>query len=77
LFREFVVSKQRQEDEHDRDMRLAWTIEGLRRQKKLPALKSLLTKRRARTQTVHEQRAMLEILSAQYGIPLRKAKPRG
>lgn len=43
----------------------------LERQQKLPRLETLLKKHGAR-QTVAQQRGMLNVLSAQYGIPLRQ-----
>jgi hypothetical protein len=71
------VGQQARRDEHDRDISLAWHVAALERQKKLPALKTLLAKGgRERVQTVAEQRDMLHMLSAQYGIPLRKGTPR-
>jgi hypothetical protein len=54
---------------------LAWYIEALHRQKKLPDLQDLLRVRRV--QTVNEQRVMLQMLSDQLGIPLRKRKRKG
>lgn len=70
--REFVVAKRKRDDDTDRDVRLAWSIAALQRQKKLPSLQSLLNSSRKRLQTVDEQRAMLEILSGKYGGALRK-----
>lgn len=57
-------------------MTQAWHIEALHRTKRLPALKSLLTKRGTKVQTAGQQRMALQVLSAQYGFPLRKAKRR-
>jgi hypothetical protein len=73
LFREFVAAKQRRMDEHDRDMALAWRVAALGRQKTLPKLDSLLS-RKAPRQSAHEQRGILHILSAQYGIPLKQGR---
>jgi hypothetical protein len=75
LFREFVVGQQARRDQHDRDISLAWHMAALERQKKLPALKSLLGRGGDRRQTVAEQRNVLHMLSEQYNIPLRKGKP--
>jgi len=52
---------------------MAWRIEALSRRKRLPRLESLLMRRAQRGQTVTQQRSMLQILSAQYGIALRTA----
>lgn len=54
-------------------MALAWRIAALERQKTLPRLETLLSKRTGR-QTAAEQRGMLQVLSEQYGIPLRKGR---
>lgn len=58
-------------------MTMAWVIAALHRQKKLPELKTLLRKRQDKPQTVGQLKAMFHQLSERYGIPLRKAKPRG
>lgn len=77
LFREFVVALQREGDDHDRAVALAWHIAALERQEKLPDLKALLSRRqRSKPQTLHQQRATLHVLSAQMGIPLRPTKLR-
>jgi hypothetical protein len=73
LFRELVVMRHRAEDDHDKRMTLAWTTVALKRTRKLPTLKSLLTPEHVR-QTVQEKRIMLETLSEMTGIPLRKRK---
>lgn len=70
LMRELVVAKQRREDEHDRNATLAWTIEALRRTKRLPALKTLFAKRDER-QNARQMRTTLQLLSEAYRIPLR------
>lgn len=72
---EFEAAKARQKQQIQRDLVLAWHIEALQRQKKLPALEDLLRTRRR--QTVGEQRAMLQMLGDQLGIPLRKRKVKG
>lgn len=72
MFREFVVAKQRGEDDHDRDVALAWRIDALRRHKKLPSLKSLLVSgRRNQKQTPKQMRTALHLLAAQYGGEVR------
>lgn len=74
LFREFVVAKRRNEDRNDERMVLAWTTAALIRQKKLPELQKLLSRRhRDRPQTKQEQVAVLHQISARCGIPMRKA----
>lgn len=70
-----MVAHQRRDDERDVAMALAWHVAALSRAKKLPELRTLLSKAR-RPQTVDEQKSMLNILSQQYGIPLRRA-PKG
>ena len=77
MWLEFSVARARQTLEHQRDVVLAWHVEAIHRQKKLPPLEELLKVRR-RSQTVQEQRAMLSILSQQVGSPLRtrKRKPK-
>lgn len=74
MFRELVVYREQAQDQHDRDASLAWLIEMLHRQKKLPALKTLLARREAAPQSTGQMRTMLHVLSAQYGLPLRKGK---
>lgn len=73
LFREFVVAKRRSEDKHDQRMVLAWTIEGLHRQKTLPNVKTLLANRQVR-QNAKQMLAVVELISEAYGLPLRKGK---
>lgn len=78
LMRELVIAKQRREDEHDRDVTLAWTVEALRRTKRLPALKTLFAKRSSERQTSRQLRTTLQLLSEAYRIPLRtKTKTKG
>jgi hypothetical protein len=52
-------------------MSIAWHVAALGRQKKLPDLKRLLTKRKERPPSIEQQKAVLHVLSAQYGIPLK------
>jgi hypothetical protein len=72
LVREFVVADTRRLDEHDRDMRLAWHIAALQRQKKLPDEKKLRARRVRGRQTLREQFMVVKTLSEQYGIPVRR-----
>lgn len=80
LFREFVLAKQRREEERDRDISHAWHVAAFSRQDKLPRLETLLVSKsqpsRQQTQTVSEQRTMLEALSQMIGVPLRHVTPR-
>ncbi len=69
--------QQRHRDEADRDVILAWRITQIKvltqNEKRLPALKGLLTRRGpGPKQTVAEQRLVLQALSARYGIPLQE-----
>ena len=72
MFAEFVVARQRQSDQADRDLVLAWSIEAFHRQKRLKPLKALLEKRGAKgkpaRQTPQEMRDVLQKLGM-------KAKP--
>lgn len=82
LYWEFAAHQLRSEDEANRDITLAWngvriyvkTMNG----KKLPTLKTFLVGERGRSRplTMAEQRANMEMLSAQMGIPLRRSKPK-
>lgn len=54
-------------------MSLAWHIAALHRQKKLPSLKSLLAKQPRQRQNPKQLRSALTLMSAQLGIPLRRA----
>ena len=66
----------RQREETDRDLMLAWWVERIslevRNTNKLPPLETYLRRgRKAVRQSPQEQRAVLHILSEQYGIPLK------
>ena len=76
LFREFVVGRQAQQDARDRAMSLAWHIAAFSRTERLPKLDAVLTPRRV-VQSLPEQRAALQVLAAQYGIPLRTVAQHG
>lgn len=66
-----------------RDVTLAWNVERIknqtRAQKKMPSLASLLREldrsmgAEPHRQSVGQMKTMLHLLSAKYGIPLRKA----
>jgi len=71
-----VLIKQLEEDRHDERMILAYTIAALSRQKKLPDVKTLLSRKHSGPQTVGQLKGMFQQLSARYGIPLRKATRR-
>lgn len=73
LVREFVVADVRRKDRHDRDMRIAWHMAAFSRQKRLPPFKNVLARRR-REQSVSEQQGVLEQLSEQYRIPLKRVR---
>lgn len=64
------MGRQARNEAHDRDVTLAWTMAALERQKRLPALKTLLAKRDER-QNVKQMRTTLQLLSEAYRIPLR------
>jgi len=78
LFREFAVANARRRDDANRDVRLAWHIVAIwamtRSKKRLPPLASLLTRDDggpSAKEKTNRMRAALEVLSQQYGIPLR------
>ena len=66
MFAEFVVARQRQSDQADRDLILAWSIEAFHRQKRLKPLKALLEKRDAKgkpeRQTPQQMKNVLQAL---------------
>jgi hypothetical protein len=72
LYDELEAIRLRRKDEFERDVALAWHVEALRRQKALPKLERLLATQVK--QSAKEQRQMLQILSAQYKIPLKEHK---
>lgn len=78
FYRELVIQKRQREEEWDRDVAQAWHTVRLwaitRPKGKLPSLKETLALRKPKKPpTLTQQRAVLDILSAQMGIPLRKA----
>lgn len=79
---ELEAAGKRADDERRRDVILAWHIESIavhvRSKKKMPDLAALLEgKGKGQRQTVRQQRSMLEMLSEQSGIPLRKGPGQG
>jgi hypothetical protein len=72
LYREFVAAMERRTDQRDRDLYMAWHVEALSRQKKMPTLESLLRKKSSAAQSVSQMRDVLATLSKQYGIPLKQ-----
>lgn len=75
-----MVLKRKADDQYDRDLTLAWSIELMHRQKKLPALDTLLKGNKQQRKSVQEHKHMVHILSQQYGGQLRtrkKGKARG
>lgn len=72
-----MVLKRQKEDEHDRDVTLAWTVELMRRQdrkKKLPPLETFLVKKAKQTPGAHK--VAVQYLSELYGIPTRSRAKR-
>jgi hypothetical protein len=53
---------------------LVWLGEALRRQKRLPDVKTLLTKRTPNKQTPAQMRTMLYQLGEHYGLKVRTRK---
>lgn len=77
LYSEFVVWQQRQRDEHNHRMSLAWHIAAMTRGTKgLPKLERLLAKEH-KPQSREAHRLALTQLSQQYRIPLRVRKENG
>jgi len=71
------VARLCRQDAADRDITLAWHVEALHRQKKLPSLKTLVRRVGVSVrQSAVQMRSALSVMSAQYGIPIRKAKKR-
>jgi len=71
LFREFHIGKDRDLDRYDERVTLAWCVAAFERQKKLPKLESLLSRRKP--QTVADQRAVMQAIAQGWGLKLRKA----
>ena len=73
FYSELVAAKDRRDDAHQQMVSLAWHVEAMHRQQRLPSLASLL-KRQDRPQGIQEQRVMLEAISQTYGLPLQRRK---
>jgi GAF domain-containing protein len=71
-----VAARQRARDTHDQAMVLAWHVAALERQTKLPGLKTLLHEARPKDgkQKNAHQRAVMQQLSAQLGIEIRRTR---
>lgn len=67
-----MVAKARRDDEHARDLKLAWMTEMLHRQEKLPSLASLLSDRGGteRKQAVSQQKVVLKAICEQFGLKM-------
>lgn len=74
LWREMAAHRQRQRNDLELAIVTAWWVACLVWQKKLPKLKTLLGVPTPR-QTATEMRSMLQLLSRQYGFPLKTARP--
>ena len=74
LIREFVIAKRKADDRHDREVTLVWLGQALRRQKKLPDLKTLLAKREVK-QNHKQMRTMVHQIAEHYGLKVRTGKP--
>lgn len=73
MFAELVVRQRLQDDAYDRDVRVAYMTASLMKRDKLPKIETLYAKRERQTQNAKQQRGQVELLSQQYGIPLRPA----
>ncbi len=78
LHRELQAAGLRLQDESDRDLALAWHGELFSRQKKLESLPTLLKRTRVskggEKKSAGQMLASMQILAAQYKIPLRHRK---
>lgn len=72
LWMEFRAFKEKSRDAIERDLSLAWQVNALMRAKKLPTLRSLLEDRHIKRQSAKQIAGILEVMSEQYGIPLKK-----
>ena len=70
---ELEAARTRQHRAYQRDVSLAWHVEALHRQKTLRPLAELLAPQGNR-QSAAQQKAVLTVLSEQYGLPMRKGK---
>ncbi len=58
----------------ERDLSLAWHVEGFHRQKELPPLKTVLARTKVGKQSGTDLLSAMQMISAQYGIPMRVKK---
>jgi hypothetical protein len=78
LSAEFEAARLQREDEHDRDVVLAYHIVHIyvktQNDKRMPTLSTLLhgARRSSGRQSIAAQRSALQMLSQKYGIPLRQ-----
>lgn len=73
LFREFVVAKRVADRTRRAELSYVWLSVALTRQKTLPEFERFVASRRA-TQSPHEQRRALQMISARFRVPFRKTK---
>lgn len=77
MFREFAIAKERRIDDHDNRVTQAWLTAALNNQRKMPRLETLLLgeqRKHIEPQTAAQQRAVFEVLVAQYGGKVRKTR---
>ena len=71
LYREFEIGMRRRRDEMERDITLAWRIAMLQRQERIPELRTLLPRQK---QSPAALVTALQVISEQYGIPIRRTR---
>lgn len=71
FFRELVVASRRERDLGELALATAWHAAYFHRVKQFPTLKSIF-KRKEQPLNLAQQRSVMHILSAKYGIPLRR-----
>lgn len=74
LYREFVIAKRKSEEEHNRDMSLAWHTAVLVRRKDIPDLRKLLVRPRIRKQSHTEQWAVLHQFATKTKTRLKRVR---
>jgi hypothetical protein len=73
LFRRVVIWSEKQRNQHNRDMTLAWQVANLTNAKKLPSLDRVLVKSPSeRVQSAGEMQSVLHELSKRYGGKVRR-----
>jgi hypothetical protein len=73
LWLERGAARERRQQEHDRDLTLAWTVANLVWAKQMPTLDQLLHRRQElQPQSREEQLLVMQVLSNRLGIPLEK-----